>query len=80
VADGPSRISDWLRDRTKRCRLVHSLVGAVPIVVVLELAQRAQEMTVVPGQGTVEEFVAQLLHPLLHDRVQLVIQPPWTVL
>jgi hypothetical protein len=62
-ACGPSRIGHWLWNRTKLHCLIHSLVGAAPIVVVLELAQHAQEMALVPDQGAVEQFVAQLLHP-----------------
>ncbi|WP_043721102.1 hypothetical protein [Kutzneria sp. 744] len=62
-ACGPARIGHWLWNRTKRHCLIHSLVGTVPIVVVLELSQHAQEMAVVPDQAAIEQFVAQLLHP-----------------
>ena len=57
-AGGPSRIGDWLRDRTKWCGLVHGLAGPVVIVVFFELAQRQQKMALVPDQGAVEQFVA----------------------
>jgi hypothetical protein len=66
---GPYRIGDRFRDRPEWSCLIHGLRGTVPIVVVVELAQRAQEMALVPGQGAVEEFAAQLLPPAFHDRV-----------
>jgi hypothetical protein len=46
--------------------------GAVrPMLVVdrLELAERVEQVGLVPDQGAVEELVATGLHPALHDRV-----------
>lgn len=40
-AGGAARLGDWMRDWTKWCGLIHRLVRAVPVVVVLDLPQRA---------------------------------------
>jgi hypothetical protein len=40
-AGGAARIGDRIGDRAQWCRLIHSLVGAVPVVMVFELPQRA---------------------------------------
>jgi hypothetical protein len=68
-AGSPYRIGGRFRDRLEWSWLIHGLMGTVPIVVVFELAQCAQEMALVPDRGAVEEFVAQLLHPAFRDRV-----------
>jgi hypothetical protein len=56
-ARGAAHIGDRLRDRTKWRRLIHRLVRAVPVVVVLELPQRALEMPLVPDQGAIEQLM-----------------------
>jgi hypothetical protein len=57
-ARGATRIGDRLRDWTKWCRLIHRLVRAVSVVVVFELPQRIQKMSLVPDQGAVQQLMA----------------------
>jgi hypothetical protein len=57
------RIGDGFRDSAQRCRLFHSLVGPVGIVVLLEFVKCMAEMALVTDEGPIEEFVAKCLHP-----------------
>lgn len=43
--------------------------GAVSVVEPFELAQGVEQMSLVPDQGTVQQFVSAGLHPAFHDRV-----------
>jgi len=44
-------------------------MGAVGVVAFFELAQRVQQVAVVPDQRAVEQFLAAGLYPALHDGV-----------
>jgi hypothetical protein len=59
-----------------------ALMRPMFVVELLELAQRVEEVSVVPGGGAVEEFVAAGLYPpaafgrgcfLFHDRVSCAV-------
>jgi hypothetical protein len=45
------------------CRAVQGAVGPMLIVERLELAERVEQMDLIPDQGTVEELVSAHLHP-----------------
>lgn len=42
-------------------------MGPMPVVELLELAQRVEEVAFVPDQSTVEELARAGLHPPFHD-------------
>lgn len=54
-----------------RCSLVAAPVRSVLVVVVDELGQKSLELSLVPDQGAVEEFVADGANPSLGERVRL---------
>jgi hypothetical protein len=62
VGDGLGHWAEW------RC-LSHGLVRTVGVVMGFEFAQEAAEVTLVPDEGAIQEFVAAGLHPSLRDRV-----------
>jgi hypothetical protein len=49
-----------------------ALVGSVRVVELFVLPQSAEQMSLVPDQSAIEEFVVAALDPSLHDRVH-----PW---
>jgi hypothetical protein len=63
------RIGDRLGQCANGCGLAKRPMGAVLVVVLLELAQRVHEVTLVPDQDVVQKLVPAGLHPPFHDRV-----------
>lgn len=63
------RLGDRFGDWPKRRRTVQGAVRPMPVIERLELAERVQQVGLVPDQGTVEEFAPAGLHPTFHDRV-----------
>jgi hypothetical protein len=63
----PVRIGDRFGQSAQRCGLAKASVGAVPVAELLELAQRVQEVVLVPDQGAVQKLVPARLYPPFHD-------------
>ena len=59
------RSGEW----SERSGLAQSSVRAMPAVEGLELAERVEQVALVPDQGAVQEFPAAGLYPALHERV-----------
>ena len=53
------------------CSLVEAPVGAVLVVVLDEVLEKALELVLVPDQGAVQEFVADGAYPSLGESVGL---------
>lgn len=62
-------VGDRLGQRTERRRLLERSVRPVRVVMPFELAQRTEQVTLIPDQCAVEEFVAAGADPALRDRV-----------
>jgi hypothetical protein len=67
--DDQTFVGDRFRRRTQRGGLMQRPMRAMLVVVALELAQRVQQVSVVPDQGAVQQFVSAGTHPTLHHGV-----------
>jgi hypothetical protein len=70
-AGGGGQFRDRCGQRAQWPGVGDSLVRPVRVVELLELAQRVEQVRLVPDQGPVEQLTAAGLHPALHDRVGL---------
>jgi len=66
---GLGRISDWLWQRLPRPDVAEPLVRPMGVVELLILVQGVEQVSLIPDESAVEQFVAAGLYPAFHDRV-----------
>jgi hypothetical protein len=60
---GLLRVGYRFGERVQGCGSLEGPVGPVLVVEVLELPQRMQQVTLIPDERAVQQFVAARLHP-----------------